>query len=131
MPLLSLVAGHGLGPAAVLAEADVRLKLFAGTENRIPIVKLGRLFEIWGKRTRCPHFGLLVGARVQPEALGALYSLMRTCITAAEALGRATLRAGANGYDAGNIGRDDANGVPMAGNVKRTTQDRGSFRRML
>ena len=90
MPLLSLLAERGLDPTAVLAEAGIDLRLFADPENRIPMAKLGRLFEICVRRTRCPHFGLLVGTRVQPEALGSLYGLMRNCITVGEALGRAT-----------------------------------------
>jgi AraC-like DNA-binding protein len=86
MPLLSLLAERGIDPAAVLAEADVDLQLFADSENRIPMGKLGQLFETCVRRTRCPHFGLLVGARAGPESLGALMSLMRNCATVGDAL---------------------------------------------
>lgn len=96
IPLLSLLADRGLDPAAVLAEADVDLQLFSDPENRIPMGKLGQLFETCVRRTRCPHFGLLVGQRVRPESLGTLDSLTRNCVTLGEALRLAATHLGIN-----------------------------------
>jgi AraC-like DNA-binding protein len=96
MPLLSLLAERGLDSSTVLAEVGVDLQLFSDPENRIPMGKLGELLETCGKRTRCPHFGLLLGHRVRPESLGALNSLMRNCATVGEALRLAATHLGVN-----------------------------------
>ena len=95
-PILSLLTERGFDASAVLAEADVDLKLFADPENRIPLGKLGHLFEICVERTRCPHFGLLVGERFRPESLGTLSSMMRNCATVGEALRLAASHLGIN-----------------------------------
>lgn len=95
-PILSLLAERGLDAAAVLAEADVDLNLFADPENRMPLGRLGRLLEVCVERTRCAHFGLLVGQRFRAGYLGVLDSMIRNSATVGEALRQGSTHLGVN-----------------------------------
>ena len=81
----------GANPTEVLAEVGLGLELFDDPNNRIAFAARGRMMEHCAKRTRCPHFGLLVGqkaglksfglvgllAKYSPDVGSALNSLMR------------------------------------------------------
>lgn len=67
----------GADPAQVTAAADVDVALFGDPENTISFVALGRLLGLCAERTRCPHFGLLVGQRGGPTSLGIVGYLMQ------------------------------------------------------
>ena len=59
----------GVDPAEIMADAGLDLNLFDDPENTIPFAALGRLLKWCATRTRCPHFGLLLGQK------GGLFSL--------------------------------------------------------
>jgi hypothetical protein len=53
----------GADPEQVIAEAGVDPRLFDDPDNLISAAALGGLVLHCAEQTRCPHFGLLVGAR--------------------------------------------------------------------
>jgi AraC-like DNA-binding protein len=50
-------------------------------ENRIPFVAMGRVFYECARATGCPHFGMLVGQRINLAHLGMPGELMRYSVT--------------------------------------------------
>jgi AraC-like DNA-binding protein len=72
IPVLGLLQEHGIDPGPVLAELGLALTDFAHPETTIPFPIMGRLLATSARLTNCPHFGLLVGARQQASALGAM-----------------------------------------------------------
>ena len=85
-----LLAEHGIDPAPVLASVGVAADAFSDPENRLDFNALGSLLAEGVKLTRCPHFGLLVGARFTLDSLGMLGTLMRNSPTLRDALRLAT-----------------------------------------
>ena len=72
-PLLgipSLLRELGQDPDAILREAGLDPRLLDDPENVIGFAAMGRLAVRCAERTGCPHFGLLAGQRMGPEALG-------------------------------------------------------------
>lgn len=81
----------GADPSEVLAEVGINLSLFDNPNNQISYLARGRLMAHCATRTRCPHFGLLVGqraglggfglvgllAKYSPDVESALHSLSR------------------------------------------------------
>lgn len=101
----------GVDPERVIEEAGSDPRHFACPDNLISIVALGRLLLLSVERTRCPHFGLLVGQRSTLESMGVLGALMRCSNTFGDAVRSidAHLRVQNRGAITQlEIGRDDA-----------------------
>jgi len=90
----SILVEHGLDPAEVCAAARVDLRALDDDENWISFRSVGILLEECAARTRCPHFGLLVGQRFELDSLGVLGDLMRNSPTVRDALRVAALHLG-------------------------------------
>ena len=81
----------GVDPSELLAEVGIDLGLFDNPNNQISYRARGRMMAHCATRTRCPHFGLLVGqraglsgfgvvgllAKYSPDVESALHSLSR------------------------------------------------------
>ena len=67
----------GIDPDPVIREAGLDPHLFDDGANVIPHAALGRLLTLSMARTRCPHFGLLVGQRATILSLGMVGRLMQ------------------------------------------------------
>jgi AraC-like DNA-binding protein len=78
-------------PEQILAEVGLDLGLFEDPDNSISFVDVGRLFDLCVKRTRLPHFGLLVGQQANPASLGQLAELAVHAPTVGSALYRMIL----------------------------------------
>jgi AraC-like DNA-binding protein len=89
VPLLS--RQMGVDPARVMAEAGLDAALFEDPDNIIPFAAMGRFFAISASRTRCPHFGLILGQRVGLNALGLIGQLARYSADVGTALHSAIL----------------------------------------
>jgi AraC-like DNA-binding protein len=72
----ALLAEWGVDLAAVIAPLGLTATLFSDAENVIAFPTLGRLLEACATRTGCPHFGLLLGQRAEPECLGLIGQLL-------------------------------------------------------
>ena len=87
----SLLAGLGVDPEPVLAQAGLATSLFDDPENRVSFAVLGRLLEICVNATGRPDFGLLIGQQFKLQSLGMLGDLIRSCATVRDALRMAAL----------------------------------------
>jgi AraC-like DNA-binding protein len=86
-----LLAGMGLGPNQLIAEAGLDPVLFDDPDNIIPFADLGRFVALCVERTRCPHFGLLVCRNAGLEILGLVGELARHSPDVGTALRNITL----------------------------------------
>lgn len=77
MVIPSLLQSLGADPEEVLAEAGVDLTLFADPEHRVSLAAHNRIVQHCADRTRCPHFGLLVGQQDGLQSLGLLGVLVK------------------------------------------------------
>jgi len=84
--VVPLLRQLGADPAATLASAGLASDALDRDENKIPYAAVVRLLAECAGRTRCPHFGLLVGRMSQLVQLGVLGELARNCATVGEAL---------------------------------------------
>jgi hypothetical protein len=57
LSLPSLLAGFGLDPAAIIAEAGMDIGLFDDPEHSVPLAAVGRLLVLCAERSDCPYFG--------------------------------------------------------------------------
>ncbi|WP_457092560.1 AraC family transcriptional regulator [Microvirga sp. P5_D2] len=76
----------GIDPDAVIREAGLDPHLFGDDTNVIPHAALGRLLTLSVVRTKCPHFGLLVGQRATIQSLGMVGRLMQHSETLGDAM---------------------------------------------
>jgi AraC-like DNA-binding protein len=67
----------GVDPDSVIQGAGLDPSLFSDGRNVIPHAALGRLLTLCVTRTKCPHFGLLVGQRATILSLGMVGRLMQ------------------------------------------------------
>lgn len=81
----------GVDPAEVLASVGLDARIFSNPENPVPFAALGRLISAGVARTRCRHFGLLVGERGGPSSLGLVGLLIRQAPDVGTALRQAAL----------------------------------------
>jgi AraC-like DNA-binding protein len=86
LPVPGLLREFGIEPAGLLATVGLHEKQFDDAENRISFDALGHLLQACIAATHCPHFGLLIGQRFSPLALGVNFYLMRNARTLREAL---------------------------------------------
>ena len=68
--LPALLREMGQDAGEIAAAVGLALGLFADPENTIPFVSMSRLLALCVERTRCEHFGLLLGMRSQTTDLG-------------------------------------------------------------
>jgi AraC-like DNA-binding protein len=76
--ILAVLEDFGIDSDEVLTEAGIDPALFADPDNLITYAARDRLFKECVSRTGCQHFGLLVGQRMDLNALGLVGLLMRT-----------------------------------------------------
>jgi AraC-like DNA-binding protein len=76
----------GGNPGAVLAAANIEPGLLRNPENSIPFPAAGRLLAEAASATRCPHFGLIVGAKGGLASLGLVGRLMGSAPTLHDAI---------------------------------------------
>jgi AraC-like DNA-binding protein len=67
----------GVDASALFAQLGIARQRFANANNFVPNAEVSRLLCACVERTRCPHFGLLVGAKSGLASLGLLGSLAR------------------------------------------------------
>lgn len=72
-----LLREYGLDPGKVLIEAGIEPRLIEDPDNVIPFATMGRLINFCATKTRCRHFGLLVGQRGGVSSLGTVGLLIR------------------------------------------------------
>jgi hypothetical protein len=61
--IVLVLRGFGLDPDPLIRAAGLDPCLFEDSTNVVPFPALARLYTLCVARTRCPHFGLLVGQR--------------------------------------------------------------------
>src|SRR5690349_3042663 len=76
----------GIDPGPVIREAGLDPSLFEDGANIIPFAALGRLLTLSVARTKCAHFGLLVGQRATILSLGLVGRLMQHSETVGDAM---------------------------------------------
>ena len=81
----------GVDPGEVLASVGLDAGIFSDPENPVPCTSLGRLISACVARTRCRHFGLLVGERGGPSSLGLVGLLIHQAPDVGTALRQAAL----------------------------------------
>jgi AraC-like DNA-binding protein len=80
-PLLSIPAlllEFGCDPDPLIRGAGLRLSLFDDPDTEIPYLAASKLLARCVEATGCEHFGLLMGERAPPSALGVAGFLLRT-----------------------------------------------------
>ncbi|MBK7743926.1 MAG: AraC family transcriptional regulator [Betaproteobacteria bacterium] len=73
----ALLKRLGVDPVEVLAEAGIDMKLFDDPEYTISLAAHNRIVQHCADRTRCAHFGLLVGQQDGLQSLGLVGLLVR------------------------------------------------------
>jgi len=76
----------GVDPDPLIREAGLDPQKFDDATSVIPHAALGRLLRLCVARTKCPHFGLLVGKRATIQSLGLVGRLMQHSATVGDAL---------------------------------------------
>jgi AraC-like DNA-binding protein len=76
----------GIDPDPIIREAGLDPRLFDDGASIVSQAALGRLLTLSVERTRCPHFGLLVGRRATLLSLGMVGRLMQHSTTVGDAL---------------------------------------------
>ena len=84
--IVPILRDFGIDPEPVIQEAGLDPCLFDDGASVIPHSALGRLLTQCVERTRCPHFGLLVGRRATILSLGLVGRLMQHSETVRHAL---------------------------------------------
>jgi len=64
------VRDFDVDPAPILAEAGLSAALLRDPDNVMPFAALGRLLAAAAAKTKCNHFGLLVGQKAGPSTIG-------------------------------------------------------------
>jgi AraC-like DNA-binding protein len=68
--ILAVLRELGIDPMGVLRDAGIDPQIFDNPDNLIAYRTRGRLMACAVQRTGCPHFGLLVGQRMNLQSLG-------------------------------------------------------------
>ncbi|MBF9196965.1 AraC family transcriptional regulator [Microvirga sp. BT290] len=84
--IVPLLRAFGADPDEVIGQAGLDPRLFDDENNTIRYAALGHLLARCVARTRCPHFGLLVGQRGTLSTIGPVGGLMQHLPTVGEAL---------------------------------------------
>jgi AraC-like DNA-binding protein len=84
--ILAVLDSFGVDPRDVLNEAGIDPAIFEDPGNLITYAARDRLFSHCVAKTGCPHFGLLVGQRMDLPSLGLVGLLMKTSPTVGDAL---------------------------------------------
>jgi AraC-like DNA-binding protein len=84
----AVLASLGADPAEVFAEAGIDPRLFDARENLISLAAVGHLVALCVAKTRCEHFGLLVGQHGGLHSLGLVGLMVRFSPDVATALRR-------------------------------------------
>jgi len=86
MAITAVLRDFGIDPLEVLVEAGIAPQVFDDPDNLITYRARGRLMTRSVVRTGCPHFGLLVGQRMNLQALGLVGLLARNAPDVGSAL---------------------------------------------
>ena len=82
----TLLLELAVDPREVLKKAGVPATALDSPDSTIPYTGMGKLLQVCADATRCPHFGLLISARIKLAALGLMGDLMRNAPTLRSAL---------------------------------------------
>ena len=82
----SVIRENGHDPDDVLAEAGLSPGLLSDPDNRLSFSARCRVLAVCRRRLQCPHFGVLVGQRIELCHLGLVGVLLRCSRTVAQAL---------------------------------------------
>jgi AraC-like DNA-binding protein len=85
-PIPQLLRETNCDPDRVLASVGLDRSIFDDPEQRISFAKAGALFQACAIASGIPHFGLLVGTRLDLSMLGILGQLLRSSDTLRSAL---------------------------------------------
>jgi AraC-like DNA-binding protein len=86
LAIIDLLGDFGIDAVEALAEAGIQPKLLEDPDNLITYRARGRLMAGAARRTGCPHFGLLVGQRMNLQSLGLVGLLARSSLDVESAL---------------------------------------------
>lgn len=78
MAMPGLLREAGIDPGDLLAEFGLPVSQFEDPDNVIPFTTMGRVFARCVERTRCEHFGLLVGQQWGASVLGPVGYLIQS-----------------------------------------------------
>jgi AraC-like DNA-binding protein len=78
LAIVEVLRDFGIDPAEALTVAGIQPGLLDDPDNLITYRARGRLMAGCAARTACPHFGLLVGQRMNLQALGLVGLLARS-----------------------------------------------------
>ena len=84
--LPQLIRQLGVDPIPILKSAGVQADAFDDADNRIAYAALGRILQEGAARSRCAHFGLLVGRLWHLPDLGVVGELVRNSRAVGDAL---------------------------------------------
>lgn len=76
-----LLREFNIAPGTVFRRAGIDPREMRDPENRLPFERVGRLVAECVATTGCQHFGLLVGQRAGPGAVGIIQELMQSSPT--------------------------------------------------
>ena len=81
-----LLKEFGIAPAPLLKKCGLPEDIFLYPDSTMPFATMGRLLKACVRESGCAHFGLLVGQRASPSALGAVGFLMKNSPDVATAI---------------------------------------------
>jgi AraC-like DNA-binding protein len=84
--LPALLRELGQDPSEIVTAVGLDLDLFDDRENTVPFITMSRLLALCVERTRCEHFGLLLGERSNTSHLGLVGYLVQSSPDVASAL---------------------------------------------
>jgi AraC-like DNA-binding protein len=85
-PIPAVLQQHGVDLPDVLEETGIRADIFDDPDNLISYPEAARLLAVSARRTRCDHFGLLIGQRNRLANMGLAGQLARCMDTAGAGL---------------------------------------------
>ncbi|MBM6595273.1 AraC family transcriptional regulator [Microvirga pudoricolor] len=84
--IAAILCDFGVDPDPLIREAGLDPRLFEDSQSIVAFTALDRLYTLCVARTRCPHFGLLVGQRATIRSLDLIGRLMQHSETIGTAL---------------------------------------------
>ena len=106
--LPTLIRQLGAGPNRIFENAGLAKNAFDDADNRIPYAAIGRVLEEAAARTKCIHFGLLVGRVWHLSDLGIVGEVVRNSPNVGDALRKLIVHQHINSQSAGPFFREAA-----------------------
>jgi len=106
--LPTLIRQLGADPNRICENAGVAKGAFDNADNRLPYAAIGRVLQEAAARTKCIHFGLLVGRVWRLSDLGIVGDVVRNSPTVGDALRKLVVHQHINSQSAGPFFREAA-----------------------